>query len=94
MRTQSHLVHPIFVSVPHVKAKGAGVSRVRPKINWDKYRGKEPERSKRNNPLFWGWDERTIDFTGGPNSKAKISATAITRSPESSELGSHRNEQA
>jgi hypothetical protein len=54
-----------FLSVPDVKAKGAGVLRVNPKIKWDKDRGKEPERSKQDYPWFWGWDEKTTDFTGG-----------------------------
>jgi hypothetical protein len=56
----------MFVSVPDVKAKGAGVSRASSKINWDKDRGNEPERYKQNTPWFWDRDERTTDFTGGP----------------------------
>jgi hypothetical protein len=60
-----------FVSVPDVKAKGAGVLRVNPKIKWDKDRGKEPERSKQDYPWFWGWDEKTTDFTGGPEFKGE-----------------------
>ncbi len=58
-----------FVSVPDVKAKGAGVLRVNPKIKWDKDRGKEPERSKQDYPWFWGWDEKTTDFNGGSEFK-------------------------
>ena len=53
-----------FVSVPDVKAKGAGVLRVKPKIKWDKDRGKEPQRSGEDFPWFWGWDE-SVDFEGG-----------------------------
>jgi hypothetical protein len=60
-----------FVSVPDVKAKGAGVLRVNPKIKWDKDRGKEPERSKQDYPWFWGWDGKTTDFTGGPEFKGE-----------------------
>jgi hypothetical protein len=60
-----------FVSVPDVKAKGAGVLRVNPKIKWEKDRGKEPERSKQDYPWFWGWDEKTTDFTGGPEFKGE-----------------------
>jgi hypothetical protein len=53
-----------FVSVPDVKAKGAGILRANPKIKWDKDRGKEPERSKEDFPWFWGWDGKTTDFAG------------------------------
>jgi hypothetical protein len=55
-----------FLSVPDVKAKGAGILRVKPKIKWDKDRGKEPQRSKEEYPWFWSWDEKTADFAGGP----------------------------
>ena len=54
-----------FMSVPDVKAKGAGVLRVKPKIKWGKDRGKEPKRSINSYPWFWDWDG-TVDFTGGP----------------------------
>ncbi len=54
-----------FLSVPDVKKKGAGILREKPKIKWDKDRGKEPQRSKDEYPWFWGWDEKTNDFTGG-----------------------------
>jgi hypothetical protein len=54
-----------FVSIPEVKAKGAGVLRTKPKIKWDKDRGKEPKRPIREYPWFWGWDG-TADFRGGP----------------------------
>jgi hypothetical protein len=54
-----------FLSVPDVKGKGAGILRVKPKIKWEKDRGKEPQRSKEEYPWFWGWDEKTVDFTGG-----------------------------
>ena len=54
-----------FMSVPDVKKKGAGILREKPKIKWEKDRGKEPQRSKDEYPWFWGWDEKTVDFTGG-----------------------------
>jgi len=54
-----------FLSVPDVKTKGVGVLRVKPKIKWDKDRGKEPKRPIRDYPWFWGWDG-TADFIGGP----------------------------
>jgi hypothetical protein len=60
-----------FLSIPDVKAKGAGILRVKPKIKWEKDRGKEPQRSKDEYPWFWGWDEKTIDFTSGPEFKGE-----------------------
>jgi hypothetical protein len=53
-----------FITVPDVKVKGAGVLRIKPKIKWEKDRGKEPRRPKQDFPWFWGWDGST-DFTGG-----------------------------
>jgi hypothetical protein len=44
--------------------KGAGILRSRPNIKWDKDRGKEPARDKKEFPWFWGWDQETIDFKG------------------------------
>jgi hypothetical protein len=44
--------------------KGAGILRAKPNIKWDKDRGKEPVRDKKEFPWFWGWDEETIDFKG------------------------------
>lgn len=52
-----------FVTVPDVKTKGAGVLRIKPKIKWEKDRGKEPRRPKQEFPWFWGWDGST-DFAG------------------------------
>lgn len=43
---------------------GAGVLRSKPKIKWDKDRGKEPKRPIAEFPWFWGWDE-SVDYTGG-----------------------------
>jgi hypothetical protein len=60
-----------FLSVPDVKGKGAGILRVKPKIKWDKDRGKEPQRSKEEYPWFWGWDQKTADFIGGPEFKGE-----------------------
>jgi len=53
-----------FMSVPDVKTKGAGVLRAKPKIKWEKDRGKEPERLKDEFPWFWGWDG-SEDFQAG-----------------------------
>ncbi len=59
-------IRPFLASDLPKGPKGAGVLRTRPKsIKWGKDRGKEPERPKEDYPWFWGWDERTVDFTGG-----------------------------
>jgi hypothetical protein len=44
---------------------GAGILRYKPNIKWTKDRGKEPQRPKADYPWFWGWDGKTMDFTGG-----------------------------
>lgn len=41
--------------------KGAGVLRVKPNIKWDKDRGKEPQRDKKDFPWFWNGTEFTGD---------------------------------
>ena len=53
-----------FLSVPDVRARGAGVLRARPNIKWEKDRGKESKRPIREYPWFWGWDS-SLDFEGG-----------------------------
>ena len=42
----------------------ADILRKRVKINWEKHRGKEPVRDKKDFPWFWGWDEEKQDFAG------------------------------
>ena len=42
----------------------AGILRKRVKIKWEKDRGKEPVRDKKEFPWFWGWDEEKQDFAG------------------------------
>ena len=44
--------------------KGAGILRTKPNIKWEKDRGKEPVRDKKEFPWFWGWDEQKQDFAG------------------------------
>lgn len=44
--------------------KGAGILRTKPNIKWEKDRGKEPVRDKKEFPWFWGWDGETIDYKG------------------------------
>lgn len=43
----------------------ADILRKRVKIKWEKDRGKEPVRDKKEFPWFWGWDEKKQDFAGG-----------------------------
>jgi hypothetical protein len=45
----------------------ADILRKRVKIKWDKDRGNEPLRDKKDFPWFWGWDEKTQDFAGVGN---------------------------
>ena len=54
-----------FLMAADVGKKGAGVLRVKPNINWEKDRGKDPFRPKDEFPWFWGWDEETEAFAGG-----------------------------
>jgi N-6 DNA Methylase len=42
----------------------ADILRKRVKINWEKDRGKEPVRDKKDFPWFWGWDGEKQDFAG------------------------------
>lgn len=42
----------------------ADILRKRVKIKWEKDRGKEPVRDKKEFPWFWGWDEQKQDFAG------------------------------
>jgi len=42
----------------------ADIFRKRVKIKWDKDRGNEPVREKKDFPWFWGWDEEKQDFAG------------------------------
>jgi hypothetical protein len=57
-------IHPFLVQdIPGGK-KGAGILRSKPNIQWEKDRGNEPVRSKKDFPWFWGWDEKTQDFAG------------------------------
>lgn len=44
--------------------KGAGILRSKPYIKWEKDRGKEPVRDKKEFPWFWGWDGEKQDFEG------------------------------
>ena len=53
---------------PFMMAKtfnGKSIFRKAPKIKWDKDRGKEPERPRKEFPWFWGWNEEGDNFLGG-----------------------------
>ena len=55
-----------FLLAKDVGRRGTGILRYRPtSIQWEKDRGKEPERAKADFPWFWGWDEQSQDFAGG-----------------------------
>jgi hypothetical protein len=58
-------IRPFLASdLPLGGRTGAGILRWRPKVKWDKDRGKEPNRPKAEYPWFWNWDETTPDFMG------------------------------
>jgi hypothetical protein len=45
----------------------ADIFRKRVKINWDKDRGNDPAREKKDFPWLWGWDKEKQDFAGVGN---------------------------
>ena len=53
-------IRPLMLAMDMGK-KGAGVLRAKPNIKWDKDRGKEPERDKKEFPWFWCNDEPEED---------------------------------
>jgi hypothetical protein len=59
-----------FLLAEDVGKKGAGILRIKPTIKWDKDRGKEPERPKKDFPWFWSCNPdanaaHETDFVGG-----------------------------
>jgi hypothetical protein len=54
-----------FLLAKDLGKKGAGVLRSKPNIKWDKDRGTEPQRDKKEYPWFWCSDEPGTDPTGG-----------------------------
>lgn len=59
-------IRPFMTARPlKTRGKNACILRTTPNVRWDKDRGKEVERDKDDFPWFWGWDEESIDFTGG-----------------------------
>jgi hypothetical protein len=86
-------IRPFLASDLPAGRTGAGVLRWKPNIKWTKDRGKEPERPKADYPWFWGWDEKTEDFTGKKfdgnrhndchySNKAKQAAREAAKSPK------------
>jgi hypothetical protein len=58
-------IRPFLASDLPAGRAGAGVLRSKPKIKWDRDRGKEPKRPIAEFPWFWGWDG-SVDYAGGP----------------------------
>lgn len=58
-------IRPFMMATLSKGKKGAGVLRDKPNIRWEKDRGKEPARDKKDFPWFWTWDEALTDFMGG-----------------------------
>jgi hypothetical protein len=54
-----------FLMAEDVGKKGAGILRAKPNIKWEKDRGKEPERDKKDFPWFWCEAEPDTDPTPG-----------------------------
>lgn len=54
-----------FLQANDVSKKDAGLLRSKPNIKWDKDRGKEPERPKKDYPWFWCEEEPGTDPKGG-----------------------------
>ena len=50
-----------FMLAPDGGKKGAGILRAKPNIKWEKDRGKEPQRLKKDFPWFWNGSECTGD---------------------------------
>jgi hypothetical protein len=54
-----------FLLAKDLGKKGAGILRSKPNIKWDKDRGTEPQRDKKEYPWFWCAEEPGTDPTGG-----------------------------
>jgi len=58
-------IRPFMAAKPlGARARDACVLRITPKINWEKDRGKEPQRPKEDFPWFWKWDNTAENFEG------------------------------
>lgn len=68
----------------------ADIFRKRVKIKWDKDRGKELARDKKEFPWFWGWDEQKQDFTGVGKEPDAIAGTIATIVTPSNNRHGHR----
>ncbi len=59
-------IRPFMTAKPlEARAATACILKTRPKIKWDKDRGKEPVRERSDYPWFWAWDETSNNFSGG-----------------------------
>jgi hypothetical protein len=58
-----------FLQAKDVGKRGAGILRSKPNIKWDKDRGKEPLREKKEYPWFWCEEEPGTDPIGGEEFK-------------------------
>jgi len=59
-------IRPFMTAKPlNGRGRNACILRVTPNIKWEKDRGKEPHRPKKDYPWFWKWDGSTEDFEGG-----------------------------
>jgi hypothetical protein len=54
-----------FLLAKDLGKKGAGIMRSKPNIKWDKDRGTEPQRDKKEYPWFWCSEEPGTDPNGG-----------------------------
>ena len=54
-----------FLLAKDLGKKGAGILRSKPNIKWDKDRGTEPMRDKKEYPWFWCAEEPDTDPAGG-----------------------------
>lgn len=54
-----------FLQAKDIGKRGAGILRSKPNIKWDKDRGKEPQRDKKEYPWFWCEEEPGTDPIGG-----------------------------
>ena len=58
-------IRPFITARPfNARSRNACILRTTPKIEWEKDRGKEPERPRDDYAWFWSW-EGSNDFGGG-----------------------------
>ncbi|MFO1477603.1 MAG: SAM-dependent DNA methyltransferase [Verrucomicrobiota bacterium] len=59
-------IRPFMVATLSRGKKGCGLFRTKPgnSVKWEKDRGNDTSRSKRDYPWFWKWDQESVDFEG------------------------------